>query len=170
MRRVVTLLSVFLLTGCWVHRDITSYQSTKKGQLNNAEYQIEFKIVKDYKHRTFPFVFIEKSGKRNSWLVSASFRTSQKELQSVSMNVTITNKNGEVLYEKKNRKVDLIDFGDYRAKVFDFGTFEKEIATNLQDTLIATYEINVQNNIATQSIVDTSYLVFGQENKSGSFF
>ncbi|NEN25884.1 hypothetical protein G3O08_20545, partial [Cryomorpha ignava] len=59
---------------------------------------------------------------------------------------------------------------DYRAKVFDFGTFEKEIATNLQDTLIAAYEINIQNNIATQSIVDTSYLVFGQENKSGSFF
>ncbi|NEN25878.1 hypothetical protein G3O08_20515, partial [Cryomorpha ignava] len=153
MKRIVPLLIIFLLTGCWVKRDLMIYQSVNKGQLNKADYQIEFKIVKDYKHRTFPFVFIEKSGKRNSWLVSASFRTSQKELQSISMNVTITNKNGEVLYEKKNRKVDLIDFEDYRAKVFDFGTFEKEIATNLQDTLIAAYEINIQNNIATQSIV-----------------
>ncbi|NEN25805.1 hypothetical protein G3O08_20150, partial [Cryomorpha ignava] len=153
MKRIVPLLIIFLLSGCWVKRDMMIYQSVNKGQLNKADYQIEFKIVKDYKLRAFPFVIIEKSGKQNSWLVRASFQTSQKELQLVSMNVTITNKNGEVLYERMNRKVDLIDFGDYRAKVFDFGTFEKEIATNLQDTLIAAYEINIQNNIATQSIV-----------------
>lgn len=170
MRRAVILLTTVLLTGCWVHQDIKSYHSTKKRQLNEADYQIEFKIVKDYKLRTLPFVIIEKSGKQNNWLVRASFQTSQKELQSISMSVTITDKHGEVLYEKMNKKVDLIDFGDYCAKVIDLGSFEKKIATNLQDTLIATYEINIQNNIAKQSIVDTSYLVFKREKRSGSFY
>ena len=170
MKGFLIIISVLFLSGCWVHRDLISFKSTNYNEFNFVDHQVHFEIVKDQKSQTFPFVFVEKSGKKDRWLVSASFITPEIELASITIDVTITNLQGEVLFEANDRKVELIEFDDYRAKAFDFGTFEKKEPTNLQDTLLAIYHVNTLKNSRTQSFAGTSYLVFTQEKKSGSFY
>jgi hypothetical protein len=169
MKQLGTIIIAFALTSCWVHRDITSYQTIDSEKLNNSDYQIEFKITKDYKHRTFPFLFVEKSGKKNSWSITTSFTTPQTRIKSISADLTITNQKGEIIFEGKEKKVELIAFEGYNAKGFDFGSFERDLQRGKEDTLIATYKVNFVGQ-PLSSHIDTSYLVLSQEKRTGSFF
>ncbi len=170
MKQLLTLIMAIVLTGCWIHRDLLKYESTQSKEFNFEDNQVHIEIVKDHKFKTYPFVFLEKSGKKNIWLVSASFRTPQVELTSISIDLTITEINGKVLFEEKGREVELIVFEGYNASKFDLGSFEKEWHSNRPDTLIASYKINFQVQSLDQFFIDTSYLFFTNEKKSGSFY
>lgn len=158
------------LSSCLMHRDLLQYESSQSNQFNFKDDQFHIEIVKDYKFKIYPFLFIEKSGKKNSWLVTASYTTPHIETKSITTDLIITNQRDEILFESKEKRVDLIAFDGYNAKTFDLGTFKKEITTNLQDTLIAVYELNTQIDTATYSIVDTTYLILKRKKKSGSFY
>ena len=157
------------MTSCLMHISLTKYSSTQSKLFNFKDNQYNIEIVKDNKSKIYPFLFVEKSGKKNIWSVTASFTTPQTEIKSISTDLTIKNQKGEIIFEGTEREVELIAFEGYNAKGFDFGNFERDLQLGKQDTLIATYRVNFVSK-SFSSYIDTSYLFLNQEKRTGSFF
>jgi hypothetical protein len=156
------------LSSCLVHRNILKYEKNDNKKFNFIDSQFHIEVVKNHKFRIYPFLFVEKSGRKNNWLVTASFTTPQIEIKSITTGLIITNLKGKVLFESSGKRVDLLAFDGYNTKEFEIGTIKEELNSNNQDSLIAIYKVDFHDKLK-QSKIDTCYLIFNHERRTGSF-